>query len=348
MTNRLRGTASLLATTVLALTLAACGSDDPGSEPAPPSSTTTSDGDSGDPSAEQEAAAHEPVDPCSLLSEDEREQVTGVQEISYVGKSLSPSETLVMECTLIEPDESLALLRFGYGSAPSLDYSEDLEYDAEQGAALTELPGVGDRAVVVRDEYQLDAWASLGRYTVFLSSSWHDADDATVTALLGSMLARTAPGMLEHPTILPDACPPATAARVVGVVGKVQRAIGSADDRHVQCQYASKRKVLQLGAYPSTREHIQQKTGGNDPYAGLASEDQETFSYRPGSLTNLTPSETGPYSFTYLRRPPRVITSSVDSARHFGSLSSFPRFDTARFRTLDRWWATSQIERLQR
>ncbi len=347
MKNTPRWAGALLATTIAALALAGCGADDPRTEPGPAGSTTPGD-DGGSESAEQEALTHEPVDPCSLLSESERADIIGQQEISYVGKGLAPADTFLTECTLIEPRESLALLRFGYASAPDLDYTDDVAYDVEQGARLTELPDVGDRALIVRDDHQFDGWASLGRYTVFFSSSWHDTNDATAGALLASMLAKAVPGMLEHPVLLPAGCPGATSPRVVASVGKVQRAVGSADDRHVQCQYASRRKLLQLGAYSSTREHIALKTG-DDPYAALASDQQETHSYRPGSVTKLTPSETGPYSFTYLKRPPQVITSSVGEALHLDASSlAFPRYDIAAFRRLDRWWATSQAERLQR
>lgn len=352
MTNPLRRAGSVLATTALALTLAGCGTDapgpgDPGGSPSGAPGSTGSDPGQ-DASAAQEARSHEPVDPCTLLSESERADLIGQQEIAYVGKGLAPADTFLMECTLIEPEESLALLRFGYASTPDLDYTDDVAYDVEQGARLSELPDVGDRALVVRDDYQLDAWASLGPYTVFFGSSWHDTDDATASALLASMLAKVVPGMLEHPVLLPEGCPAATSPRVVASVGKVQRAIGSADDRHLQCQYASKRKLLELGAYPSTREHVELKSGDDDPYAGLASEDRETLSYRPGSLTRLTPADTGPSSFTYLKRPPQVITSSLGEASHLDELSSFPRYDIAAYRALDRWWATTQIKRLQR
>ncbi len=350
MKNTSRRTSALLATAIAALVLAGCGADDPRTEPAPTGSTAPGDDSaSASASAEQEARTHEPVDPCTLLSEDERADVIGQQEISYVGTGLAPADTRLIECTLIEPKESLALLRFGYASARGLDYTDDVAYDVEHGARLTELPDVGDRALVVRDDYQLDAWASLGQYTVFFSSSWHDTDDATASALLASMLAKAVPGMLEHPVILPAGCPAATSPRVVASVGKVQRAAGSADDRHLQCQYASKRKLLELGAYPSTREHVELKSGDDDPYAGLASEDRETLSYRPGSLTRLTPVDTGPFSFTYLKRPPQVITSSVGEAYHLNDASSSsPRYDIAAYRALDRWWATTQIKRLQR
>ncbi|GAA4819317.1 hypothetical protein ACFQ0K_10685 [Nocardioides caeni] len=343
MTTLISRAGTVLGASLLAVSLVACGAEDGGMQRMP----STGAAGSGAATSEPEPDEHAAVEPCSLLSDDERAEIIGRPEISYVSQGLAPSDTHLFECALIEPEESLALIRFGYATVPDPGFEESVDYDVETGARLTELEKVGDRALVVRDSYQLDAWATLGDYTVFISSSWHEADDDTLTALLQSMLDKTVPGMLEHPVLLPEACPSPTSQRIVTAVGTVQRAAGSADERHLQCQYASARKTLHLGSYPSTRDYIRLKTGPNDPYAGLASEDRERLVYQRGAVTMLTSSDVGPYSFTYLERPPQVITANLSSTYRFRTSPGYPHFDMPAFRSLDRWWALAQIARLR-
>lgn len=328
-----------------ALLLAAvgCGPHDTDVAREPGHSTTQEAGRS----ASGEKAQHAYVDPCTLLSQDERSRV--VSSLGGPGDQVTfgLSDSRLLACQVYDDSKRELLFEFGYSATPRLDFSgyPDALLASQSNPQTTPLEGVGDEAVHIQSSTGREAFAGKGDYTVFLFINNGSLEPQPAAALLASMLEKATPGMLEHPIHLPDECPKATSPQIKAALGTVIRAAGIVHDEMLTCAYASGRKKLTLASYPMLERWMGPMEA---EFAGAAAiDDTFAFDYAPRAHTVLLAFDTGPSSFTMVRGPVQVISSRLDGTTELGRTHDTPGFDQGVFRAVDKAWVRAQIKKLR-
>lgn len=303
-------------------------------------------------SAAAEKARHAYVDPCSLLTKQERTIVAG----SYAGSKLSvrfdPSGVEFNSCTVPYRGSSLGalIMNYGYATQKVRGFARFIRDEKQDDhTKVKRVPGVGDEAWLLVDSSTREAWVRAGDHVMFVWTVDPSFDVALAGQMLEAMLERATPGMFEHPVHLPKACPPPTNSLVVKALGgeNVTRAVGVHREKSIACEYASKRRTLSLTADPKrVREVADQLKVGRSLEGGLVDEAEE-FRLAPESLTRLTPSDVGPYAFTYLLRPAAQVSASLGETARFGRYGGYPDYDQVAFRTIIEKWTKEQIARLR-
>ncbi|WP_067435578.1 DUF3558 domain-containing protein [Nocardioides jensenii] len=338
----------LVASLVASLALTGCaGAGDDGPEEPPRHSTSKA----AQRSAAAEKARHAYVDPCSLLSKDERDLVAGSYWEPRETVNIYSSAVEFNSCRLAVRDSTLdaTAMHYGYAVTDELTLGKYIT-DAREisDSKVTPFQGLGDRAYFIEDSVR-EAWVRQGDYTLFVWSADDAFSEGAAARVLKSMLGKVTPGMLEHPVELPGTCPAPTSRRVVAALGgKVVRAAGS--DRHdtITCDYASSRKVLTVHSAKRPRKVIAKGYQVDKVFSESLGSEKVALSLVPKAISTLSPSEFGPYGFTYTLTPPRVISATLGSADPLGRFRDTPHYDQAAFRTLYSWWVRSQISQLRK
>lgn len=346
MCRALRSASAGLAV-VLALVAAGCSGAAEHDDPAVSSTQAASR------SAAAEKARHEYVDPCSLLTRGERIIIAGSAASPRLSVRFDPTGVELNGCTVPYKDSDLNALVMNYGyAAQRVRGFAKLVRKAKQDdyTKVKKVPGVGDEAWLFAGSTSREAWVRSGEHVMFIWTPVSSFDVDLAAQMLEEMVHRATPGMLEHPIHLPDACPPVNNSLVVKALGggRVTRAVGTKRGRTVACDYATAKRSLRLTASPKrAREVAAELKVGRSLEGGLVDRAEE-FRLAPQSLTRLTPSDVGPYAFTYLLRPAAQVSASLDSTRTVGNHGDFPDYDQVAFRKVTEKWTREQIARLRK
>lgn len=302
-------------------------------------------------SAAAKKARHAFVDPCSLLEPEDYPVVAGDERFSLPEAGLYPSAPLEFNNCAVPVKDNVSgaiAINYGYATTRKVALDDYLQIKEEYADATVEqIDGVGDEAYYATGQVA-QAWVRTGDHTLYVWTMSDQFDRQEAEQLLGDMVAKAVPGMQEHQIHLPRPCPSVTSPRVVKALGgQVERGLGSNGRSGTTCTYANARRSLALAMDLESKATVRNKIHVSDGLSTTTTESQVLHRV-PKSTTYLSPSEYGPYAWTYMFAPAAVISTRISSTERFGRPgSSSVSFDQAAFRTLDEWWMRTQAARLR-
>ena len=314
-----------------ALLLTGCSSSDDEPEAKPEASESPT----GAPTP-TEPPPPEPVDPCSLLTEEDFEAVGLTVDMDKRERGLIP-DPHTTSCLVDGPGDDWGAF-YGYSLVPNVSAREAVDVLGTDKPVRLD---VGDQAAMARYHAYGDtawhAWANDGRFAVLIEL-FAKPRPAAVEQLLGRMLEQVDPAMFDFPVDLPEDCAPPRSRQVRALLGEAFVATGSDFDGELRCSYATRRGLL-LDLYDSpfaNADRAQRTARQVEKYF----EPEEMSTPARGVTLYVSADEYYAYSAAYVSRPPAGRGASLEQRTPIGDLTRSMDYDQQQFRTFAAWWAT--------